>query len=211
MANTPEAVRKPAEFNERNHSEERRPQVAGEEAVQHAREAGQKGAEAVQRTGAAAAEVARRAAIQGEEAAALGLRAIAGAQRPIADLGLDQSRRMVEQTARVTEIYRDAAERTSEDVQALMTSLTSLGRGVQNWQHAYLDLLQQGMGRVSQKQQELYRCGSIVEVAAVQRDLYLEGIRNLFTTNTTLLQLAGQIAQDAVRPLQERARTSAAA
>jgi len=43
-----------------------------------------------------------------------------------------------------------------------------------------------------------------VQFAEVQRDLYVDLVSTTLTASTTLLQLTGQIAQDAVRPLQER-------
>jgi hypothetical protein len=46
-----------------------------------------------------------------------------------------------------------------------------------------------------------------VELATVQRDLYVDLVKRAFEANTTLLQLTGQIAQEAVRPLRERAHT----
>jgi hypothetical protein len=47
---------------------------------------------------------------------------------------------------------------------------------------------------------------SPVKLAEIQHDIYIDVVNNLFMGSTTLLQIAGQIAQDAVRPLQERVR-----
>jgi hypothetical protein len=134
------------------------------------------------------------------------LRAIAGAQGPLADAGFDQSQRTLEVTTRVTDVYRDAAERAANDLDALIGSWTSLGRGLQRWQHAYFDQLQQFMGSIARRRQELLRSNSPVEFATVQRDLYVDLVKRTLEANATLLQLTGQIAQEAVRPLQERAR-----
>ena len=41
---------------------------------------------------------------------------------------------------------------------------------------------------------------------SLQRDLYVEMVNSAITSGSTLLQLAGQVAQDTARPLQERAR-----
>ena len=45
--------------------------------------------------------------------------------------------------------------------------------------------------------------------AALTRDLYVDFVNHTAKASATLLQLAGQIAQDAVRPLQERAHARA--
>ncbi|MBV8867971.1 MAG: hypothetical protein JOY65_00935, partial [Acetobacteraceae bacterium] len=52
----------------------------------------------------------------------------------------------------------------------------------------------------------LLRAGSPVEAAQIQRDLYVEMVNSAIASGSTLLQLAGQIAQDTARPLQDRAR-----
>jgi hypothetical protein len=213
--------RKPGETGERNPPETRdrsRIHSAADQIGQEARQAGEKSAEAAKqtaetaadatrRTAEAAADVTRRVAARGNEVAMSSLRAIAGAQGPLADAGFDQSQRALEVTTRVTDVYHDAAERAANDLDALIGSWTSLGRGLQRWQHAYFDQLQQFMGSVARKRQDLLRCNSPVELATVQRDLYVDLVKRAFEANTTLLQLTGQIAQEAVRPLRERAHT----
>lgn len=216
MPSTSEAKRSP-ESHDNGQPEARDPNSVGGrlravtgQTVQDARDIGQRTAETAARTTDAATDVARdmtrRVADQGQEAVRLGLRAVAGTQAPLAEVSYDQSRRLVEATARVTDIYHDAAQRTAEDVQALVGSFSNLGRGLQQYQHAYLDLVSRSMESVSRKQQDLFRVNSPVEFAEVQRDLYLEVVNTMLTGSTTLLQIVGQITQDAVRPLQERAQ-----
>ena len=220
MAETSEA-RKPVETGDRNQPEARdrgRLHSVADQAGQEARQSGEKSAEALRRTAEAtadatrrtaeaAADATRRAADQGHDLAMSGLRAIAGVQRPLADAGLEQSRRLVETTAHVTDVYRQAAERADVDVRALFNSWTSVGRGLQDWQRAYFDLFQQSMGSIEDKRRHLAKCNSPVEFAEVQRDLYVELVRNTLTANARLWQLVGQIAQQAVQPLQHRAQT----
>jgi hypothetical protein len=163
-------------------------------------------ADATRRTAEVAANTTRHAADQGREATVSGLRAIAGFEGPLADAGFEQSRRVVETTAHVTDVYREAAERTAGDVHALFDSWASLGRGLQHWQHAYFDHLQQWGESIARKPQNLIQSKSPVEFAEIQRDVYVDLVSITFRASTTLLQLAGKIAQDAVRPLQERAQ-----
>ena len=98
-------------------------------------------ADATRRTADTAAETAQRATDQGREATMSGLRAIADAQGPLTEAGFEQSRRALEITSRVADVYRQAAERAATDVHALFNSWMSLGRGVQRWQQAYADAI----------------------------------------------------------------------
>jgi hypothetical protein len=217
MAETP---KKPGENNERDQSDTRdrsRLHAVADQAAEVARQVGDTSADTVKRVGEtvadgtrrtneAAADATRRAADQGREATMSGLRAIAGLQ----DAGFEQSRRVVEATARITDVYREASERAAGDVHALFDSWTSLGRGLQRWQQAYFDHLEQWVQSVAGKRQDLVRSNSPVALAEIQRDLYVDLVGKTLSASTTLLQVSGQIAQDAVRPLQDRAQARAA-
>ena len=161
------------------------------------------------RTADAAAETAQRLTDQGREATAAGLRALASAQGPLADAGFEQSRRALEITSRVTDVYRQAAERAADDVHALFDSWMSLGRGLQRWQQAYADALRQSLESVADKRQALLQSNSPVRFAEVQRDLYTEFMNHTVQASTRLLELTGQIVQDSLRPLQERGHARA--
>ena len=188
-----------------------RVQGAANQAGREARLAAERGADVAKRTAEAAAEATRRAAEQTEDAVKLGLRVIAGVQNPLTDVGIDQSRRMLDVTVRLSDAYREATERTADDVHALIASWENYGRGLQRWQHTWFDLLQQSVGRFDRKRQELLRANSVEEFADVQRDMYIDFVNHMLNAGTTLLQLAGQITQSAAEPLQQRARSSARA
>ena len=91
-------------------------------------------------------------------------------------------------------------------MQALLGSYANLGRGLERYQRAYLDLLNRSVGSMVHRQQDLLRANSPVQFAEIQRAIYLEGVNALFTYNATLLNIAGEIARDTVQPLQDRAR-----
>src|SRR5947209_1708082 len=166
-------------------------------------------ADTTRRTADAAAETAQRLTDQGREATAARLRALASAQGPIADAGLEQSRRALEITSRVTDVSRQAAERAAGDVHALFDAWMSFGRGLQRWQQAYADALRQSLESVAAKRQDMLQSDSPVRFAEVQRDLYTEFVSNTVQASTRLLELTGQIVQDSLRPLQERGHARA--
>ena len=151
------------------------------------------------------AETAQHATDQGREAIVSGLRAMANAQGPLTEAGFEQSRRALEITSQVTDVYRQAAERAANDVHALFDSWMIVGRGVQQWQQAYVDASRQSLESLAAKRQNMLQSDSPVHFAEVQRDLYVDLVSNTVQASTRLLELTGQIVQDSVRPLRERA------
>ena len=81
----------------------------------------------------------------------------------------------------------------------------SLGRGMQQMQHACLELLDRAVDRATHKPQDLLRCKTLEEFAEVQRDLYLDAVNHALESSTTLLRIAAQTAQQAMSPLHARA------
>jgi Phasin protein len=184
-----------------------------EEAAQHTVEelhgVGEAVAETVVRTADAAVEMGQRVAEQGQEVMLLGVRTAAGMNGRIADAGYVRGHRVLGAAARVLDICREAGDSTAENVQALFSAYMTLGRGAQQMQHACLELLDRAVDRAAHKPQDLLRCKTLEEVAEVQRDLYLDAVNHAIESSTTLLQLAAQTAQQAMRPLQARAGNGA--
>ncbi|HEY3846473.1 MAG TPA: phasin family protein [Acetobacteraceae bacterium] len=167
-------------------------------------------AETVVRTADAAVEMGQRVAEQGQEVMLLGVRTAAGMNGRIADAGYVRSHRVLGAAARALDVWREAGDSTAENVQALFSAYMTLGRGAQQMQHACLDLLDRAVDKATHKPQDLLRCKTLEEVAEVQRDLYLDAVNHALESSTTLLQLAAQTAQQAMRPLQARAGNGAA-
>jgi hypothetical protein len=171
---------------------------------------GEGSAEAATRTTGAAAGTIRnltqRVAEQAQAGLQVGLHAVAEMQAPLAAVSTNQSRQLMEITNSVIDICHEAAQRSGDDVRAVTESFHNLARGLQTYQRAYLDLLSHSIEGVSRKQHEVLQADSPVKLAEIQRDIYTGVVNNLFTGSATLMQIVGQVAQDAVRPLQERAK-----
>lgn len=186
----------------------------GEDMAQQATEelhgVGEAVAETVVRTADAAVEMGQRVAEQGREVMLLGVRAAAGMNGRMADAGYGRSHRVLGAAARALDIYREAGDSAAENVQALFSAYVTLGRGAQQMQHACLDLLDRAVLHATHKPQDLMRCKTLEEFAEVQRDLYLDAVNHALKSSTTLLQLASQITQQAMRPLQARAGNGSA-
>ncbi len=172
--------------------------------AEDARNIGASVADTVARSADAAVDVTQRVADQGREVVWLGVRAAAGMNSRLADANYGRGHRVLESSARTLDIYRQAGESTAENVQALFATYTQIGRGIQQMQHAYLELLDRGMERAKHKPQDLLRVKSLEEFAEIQRDLYLDSVNHALEATSTLLQIAGRVAQDAIRPLQSR-------
>jgi hypothetical protein len=179
---------------------------AARNGTDHAREAGQSINETVSETAHAAADLSSKAAEQGREVMMMGMRTAAGVGSRVADISFGRGHHLLASAAHAMDIYRDASERSAERVQALMSSYMTFGRGLQHLQHAWLEMLDQTMEHTTHKPQDLFRCQNMVEMAEVQRDLYIDAINHAFESTSRLLEIAGRTAQDAVRPLQSHSR-----
>jgi hypothetical protein len=155
-------------------------------------------ADTMARGAEAATDISERAAEQGRDMISFGLRIAAGVNSRIADTTYDRGHHVLETTARALDIYREAAASSAEKMQALFTSWTQLGRGIQQMQVAYLQLLNRTLKDASHKPQDLLRAKSAEEVARIQRDLYLDAVNYAVEASSTLLQIAGRVAQEAV-------------
>lgn len=171
-------------------------------AAEKARQAGQSMTEAVAQSAQAATTVSTKAVEQGREVMMMGLHTAAGVGGQVADSGFGRGRHLLTSAVHVMDIYRDASERSAMRMQALMSSAMTLGRGLQQMQHAWLEMLDQAVEHAAHRPQDLLRCKTMVEVAEVQRDLYMDTVNHVFRSSSRMLEMAGRTAQDAVRPLQ---------
>jgi Phasin protein len=161
-------------------------------------------ADTMARSAEATAEVSQRVAEQGRDAVRLGVHTAGNVNSRFADASYDRNHRALESTTRALEIYREAAESSAEKVQTLFASWTTLGRGVQQMQLAYLQMLDRTLKGASHKPHDLLRAKSVEEFAAIQRDLYIDTINHVFEANSILLQMAAGVAQEARPALQNR-------
>lgn len=127
-------------------------------------------------------------------------------QRRIADQITEQGGRTLESVAQASEIYRDATGAHTEDMSALMSSYSVVAKGMQDMQRAWLDSVQKSVQTGAKAPQDMMRATTLSELARIQRDLMRQGMEVLLEGNAKLLRLAGKIAEDAARPIEDRAR-----
>jgi hypothetical protein len=177
---------------------------AAENGVDRAKEVTQSITETVAETANAAANLSSKAADQSREVLMMGVRTAAGVGSRVADISYGRSHHLLTSATNAMDVYRDASERSAERVQALFSSYMTFGRGLQSIQHAWLEMVDQTMEHAAHKPQDLLRCKNVVELAEVQRDLYIDAINHAFESTSRILELASRTAQEAVRPLQSR-------
>jgi hypothetical protein len=158
----------------------------------------------VAETADAATVASSKVAEQGREVIMMAARTAAGVSSRVADISYGRSHTILNSTVQALDIYRDASERSAERVHALFSSYLTLGRGLQQMQHAWLEIVDRSLENASHKPQDVLRARNLVELAEVQRDLYLSTINHAVESGSRLLELAGRTAQEAVRPLQSQ-------
>jgi hypothetical protein len=173
-----------------------------EQARDNARQISVSVADTVARTADAALAITQKAAEQGREVMWRGMCAAAGVNGGLAQLGYGRSHRVLEQYSRTLEIYRQAGEATASHLQALFASSLSLSRGMQEMQLVALRQFDYAAERNARRPQDILRCKSMTEMAEVQRELCLDSVNYALEAGSTLLQIAGRVAQEAMRPLQ---------
>ncbi|WP_158258366.1 phasin family protein [Rhodopila globiformis] len=175
---------------------------AMENGADNARHAAHTVTDSMAETADAATTISSKVAEQGREAMLMAARTAAGVGGRVADISFGRGHRLLNSTATAMDIYRDASERSAEQVQALFSSYMSLGRGLQQMQHAWFEMVDHSLEHAAHKPQDLLRCRNLIELAEVQRDLYLDSLTYAVETGSRLLALAGRTAQEAARPLQ---------
>lgn len=168
-----------------------------------AKEVAQSMTDTVAETAQAATNMSSKAAEQGRDLMLMGARTAADVGSRFADISFGRGHHAMSSAAHAMDIYREASERSAQRVQALFSSAMTLGRGMQQMQHAWLEMVDQRMENAVHKPQDLLRCKNVVEMAEIQRDLYIDAINHAFESTGRLLDLAGQTVQDAVRPLRQ--------
>jgi phasin family protein len=153
-------------------------------------------------TADAATVISSKVVEQGRDAVLLAARTAAGVGSRVAEISFGRSHHLLNSATQALDVYRDASERSAERVHALFSSYLTLGRGLQQIQHAWLEILDHSLENASHKPQDLLRAKNLVELAEVQRDLYLDTINHAVASGSRLLELASRTAQEAVRPLQ---------
>jgi hypothetical protein len=131
---------------------------------------------------------------------------VVDSQRRIADTLTEQGGRTLESVAQAGEILRDATGAHTEDMTALLSSYSVVAKGMQEMQRTWFDAVQKSVQATAKAPETMMRCTTLSDLARTHSDLMRQGMEVLLDGNARLLRLAGKIAEDAARPIEDRAR-----
>jgi hypothetical protein len=100
--------------------------------------------------------------------------------------------------------YRESSEFATDRINALLSAYAVLANGAQEIQRTYLEVLQHSMEVATAGQREFLHCKNLSDVAELQRDLLRKNIDEWLEGGSKLLRVSGRIAEDAVRPIEDR-------
>lgn len=121
-----------------------------------------------------------------------------------------QSRKASDEMTHAADVYRESTEFAAERMKALLSAYSVLSGGFQEIQKTYVEVLQRSMEIAANGPRELMQCKSVSDLASVQRDLFRRGLDGWFESSSKLIGVSSRIAEDAMRPAEERASRAAA-
>lgn len=148
----------------------------------------------------------KRVIEQSQAAIQLGVQSFARAHVPATENGFSQGRKAIEVAAQIADCYREAVERSANDVQMLGACSLALVRGGQTMQNVWLNAVRRSIDQMDNKPRLLINAHSPLEAAQLHRDLYNDMLSNMVQSATAMLQAVSETSQDALRSLQPRGR-----
>lgn len=90
-----------------------------------------------------------------------------------------------------------AAERSVRNAEAIMYSTTAVAKGMNGASREYFDFVRQQIERSMDRTNELLRCRTLHDLAAVQTDLMRDTISSALDTSRRMADLSLKVADDA--------------
>jgi hypothetical protein len=137
-------------------------------------------------------------------------RTASAAQHRVAEVIAERGRELSEGVARASDVYRDSTEFAADRMNAVLSSYAVLAGGMQEVQRTYMDMLQRSIETAAQGPREFLRCTNLSEVAELQHELLKKGLDEWLDGGTKLLRVSSRIAENAVRPIEQRVHGHAA-
>ncbi|KRP92775.1 Phasin protein [Bradyrhizobium yuanmingense] len=90
-----------------------------------------------------------------------------------------------------------ATERSVRNAEAIMYSTTAVVKGMNGVSREYFDFVRQQIERTMDRMNELWRCRTPQDLAAVQTDLMRDSIRSALDTSRRMADMSLKVADDA--------------
>lgn len=89
------------------------------------------------------------------------------------------------------------AERSVRNAEAIMYSMTAVAKGMNGASREYFDFVRQQIERTMDRMDELWRCRTLHDLAAVQTDLMRDTISSALESSRRMADLSLKVADDA--------------
>ena len=90
-----------------------------------------------------------------------------------------------------------ATERSVRNAEAIMYSTTAVAKGMNGVSREYFDFVRQQIERTMDRMNELWRCRTAHDLAALQTDLMRDSIRSALDTSRRMADMSLKVADDA--------------
>jgi hypothetical protein len=92
---------------------------------------------------------------------------------------------------------QQATERSVRNAEAIMYSATAVAKGMNDVSREYFDFVREQIERTMDRMNELWRCRTPHDLAAVQTDLMRDSIRSALDTSRRMADMSLKVADDA--------------
>jgi len=165
-------------------------------------EALREGGQAVGRGMNETARATQRTLDTGGQAVRRGIEDVGQGAQHLAEASADQF-------ARMGEVMADVARDAAENARMMVTFSNFANEGVRGMQEAASNMLQRVVQTNVRAMQELVQQASFGEAASMQQRFIREYLQTMVQGSAELVRAAQELANEAVRPLEEQARASA--
>src|SRR5215211_2220957 len=176
---------------------------------------GQAGAEQTTRMGQAAAEAGDEVARAGAQLLQQNAETLQNAWRFGLDMATKVMGRSTEELGRTlgfsgneAQQAQQATERSTRNTETILYTSTAATRLMSGMSQEYFEFMRHQMEKSMERMNELWRCRTPQDVAAVQSDLLRESVGSLMETSRRVGDMSVKVAEDAAKHM-ERVRPAA--
>ena len=102
-----------------------------------------------------------------------------------------------------------ATDRSAHNAQTIIYSATTVAKGVNGASQEYFDFMRKQLEKNMARMNDLWRCRSPQDVAAIQTDLVREAVNDLFERNRRIADMSVRLADEARNHIAEASKRAA--
>ncbi|OSI79088.1 Phasin protein [Bradyrhizobium canariense] len=179
----------------------RQEEKSAQKAEDTVRRAGEKTAEQTRRIGLAAAQAGEEVAQASSHLLQQNAEMLQNSWRFGVDVATAMMGRSTDQLGRTFGLTGDEAQRATErsvrNAETIMYSATAVAKGMNGVSREYFEFVRQQIERSMDRMNELWRCRTPHDLAAVQTDLVRDTIRSAMDSSRRMADMSLKVADDA--------------